>query len=107
MEPRLHRRTLLRGFGTAMALPFLEGMLPLTALAQSVKPSQRPIRMAFLFVPNGINMAHWTPEGEGALGALPHPLRRDARVATRRRFPDTHWCHRPVLSRRAVRRQKK
>ena len=69
----ISRRLLLRGAGTAMALPFLEAMLPQSALAQSGKGSA-PVRMAFLFVPNGINMAHWTPTAEGALGVLPSTL---------------------------------
>lgn len=69
----ISRRTLLRGAGTALALPYLEAMLPTTALAQSDKPGA-PVRLAFLFVPNGINMAHWTPDYEGKLAALPSTL---------------------------------
>ncbi len=61
MPDRLSRRTVLRGLGTAISLPLLEGMLPLSALAQSLKPKQPPVRMAFLFVPNGMVMEHWTP----------------------------------------------
>lgn len=72
MSNRLSRRTVLRGIGTAMALPLLEGMLPLTALAQT--PKKIPTRMAFLFVPNGVDMANWTPASEGALGSLPSIL---------------------------------
>ena len=72
MNP-ISRRMLLRGAGTAMALPYLDAMLPTTALAQSGK-SGAPLRMAFLFVPNGINMAHWTPGYDGKLGALPSTL---------------------------------
>ncbi len=52
----------------------LEAMLPLGALAQSVKPAQRPVRMAFVFVPNGMNMKQWRPAAEGALGELPATL---------------------------------
>ena len=66
------RRTFLKGVGTAIALPMLESMLPLTALAQSV--SARPNRMAFLFVPNGVNMGHWTPSTFGAGYELPYIL---------------------------------
>ena len=55
----------LRGFGTALSLPLLEAMMPLTALAQSGTKSKHPVRMAFVFVPNGINMEHWTPKAEG------------------------------------------
>ncbi len=55
-----------------MALPLLEGMLPTTALASA--PKSRTIRMAFLFVPNGINMADWTPATVGANYELPYIL---------------------------------
>jgi hypothetical protein len=70
MTEMLSRRTVLRGLGTAMALPLLEAMLPITALAQS--PAQgRATRMAFLFVPNGIHMPDWTPAADGAGFELP------------------------------------
>ncbi len=71
-EFRLDRRTFLRGVGTAMALPVMEAMLPTTALAQSAKGT-RINRMAFLFVPNGIDMQAWTPKIEGPL-ELPYTL---------------------------------
>lgn len=69
---RLSRRTLLRGVGTVMALPFLEAMAPLGVLAQSVK--KRPNRMAFIFVPNGIHMPAWRPTVEGTAFELPSTL---------------------------------
>ncbi|MGH8629217.1 MAG: DUF1552 domain-containing protein, partial [Burkholderiales bacterium] len=61
----LPRRAFLRGFGTAVALPFLDAMAPaLTALSRSdAKPV---LRLAFLYVPNGIIMKDWTPKTEGA-----------------------------------------
>src|SRR5689334_9049524 len=80
MSQRLSRRTLLRGIGTAVSLPMLEGMLPLSALAQSITPAQKPIRMGFVFVPNGVNMQHWTPPAEGALGELTNTLQPLAKV---------------------------
>ncbi len=54
-----------------MALPFLDIMAPTTALAQTVK---RPVRMAFMFVPNGVNMDFWTPGAAGAGYQLPEIL---------------------------------
>lgn len=72
MNQKIERRTLLRGAGTLLALPLLEAMMPITALAQSPKAGAK--RMAFLFVPNGANMAHWTPTGEGAGYTLPATL---------------------------------
>ncbi|MBX3119643.1 MAG: DUF1552 domain-containing protein [Fimbriimonadaceae bacterium] len=70
----LPRRTFLKGIGTAMALPLLEKMLPLTAVAQSMPTQGAPMRMAFMFVPNGINMEHWVPPVDGALTQLPYTL---------------------------------
>ena len=49
----IDRRTVLKGFGAALALPFLESMMPSGVFAASVPKS--PIRTAFIFVPNGIN----------------------------------------------------
>jgi hypothetical protein len=63
----LPRRTFLRGLGTAVSLPFLDAMVPALAPAQSTK---RPTRMAFVYVPNGIDMRNWTLNYEGPLGAL-------------------------------------
>lgn len=65
MGAPINRRTFLRGLGVSVALPYLEAMAPLSALA--VTPKAAPVRMAFLFVPNGINMTDWTPSAAGAL----------------------------------------
>lgn len=73
MREALPRRTVLKGIGTALSLPLLEAMLPLSAIAQTVDKA-RPNRMAFLFVPNGINMEHWTPRAQGAGFDLPSIL---------------------------------
>jgi hypothetical protein len=68
----LDRRTVLKGFGTAMALPVLEKMFPLTALAST--PKVRTMRSAYIFTANGASMEHWTPATPGALGELPSVL---------------------------------
>jgi hypothetical protein len=61
--------------GTAIALPWLEAMGPAAALADgSAKGSPVPKRMAFLYVPNGVHMADWTPKVVGALSGLPATL---------------------------------
>jgi len=57
------RRTFLRGLGTAVSLPMLESLLPGRAFASAAPKS--PLRMAFLFVPNGVHMPSWTPETSG------------------------------------------
>ena len=69
----LARRTFLRGLGTAVALPFLDAMSP--AFASSRLPGKTPVRMAFVYVPNGIMMNGWNPEYEGKLGELPRILK--------------------------------
>jgi Protein of unknown function (DUF1552) len=56
----LPRRTILRGMGTTLALPFLEAMLP--PLRGAVKPVHR---FQAFYVPNGMAMEYWTPKGEG------------------------------------------
>ncbi len=59
------RRAVLRGLGAAVVLPWLESLLPRTALGAAA--AKAPLRMAFLYVPNGKHMADWTPAAEGAL----------------------------------------
>jgi hypothetical protein len=71
---RVSRRTVLKGLGAAVALPWLEAMAPLQALATPA-PASAPRRLAFLYVPNGVNMAEWKPAAEGALGELPSILK--------------------------------
>ncbi|MEO8181876.1 MAG: DUF1552 domain-containing protein [Deltaproteobacteria bacterium] len=67
----LPRRSFLRGLGAAVALPFLDAMSP--ALAAAPKS---PRRLAFLYVPNGIDMANWNVEQDGRLPAeLPRVLK--------------------------------
>ncbi len=64
----ISRRTVLRGLGATVALPFMEAMVPVSALASAAKARAAipPLRMAYVFVPNGIEMNSWTPKIEGA-----------------------------------------
>jgi hypothetical protein len=76
LSGRISRRTALKGLGTAVALPLLECMLPAAGAAGAA--AKAPVRMAFLYVPNGVNMAEWRPKGEGAgfeLGSVLEPLK--------------------------------
>jgi len=70
-KKHLSRRTLLRGAGTALALPLLDAMIPAgTALAQTAA-TPKP-RFVGCFVPHGAAPGYWVPEAEGALpAALP------------------------------------
>ena len=56
----LPRRTVLRGLGTTLSLPFLEAMLP------PLRAATTPVRrfQAF-YTPNGMAMEYWTPKGAG------------------------------------------
>ncbi|MGH9147696.1 MAG: DUF1552 domain-containing protein [Vicinamibacterales bacterium] len=61
----LPRRTVLRGMGATLALPFLEAMVPaLTATAQTA--ANRPRRFGVVFVPLGERPGFWTPKTVGA-----------------------------------------
>src|SRR5262245_1151294 len=71
MARSITRRTMLRGLGAAVALPWLDAMSPVATAAPVAKS---PLRAAFLYVPNGIHMQDWTPKGEGTLGELPYIL---------------------------------
>ena len=71
----ISRRTVLRGLGTAIALPWLEGMGSLTAWAAGASPGRTaPNRMAFVYVPNGKDMSSWTPKEQGDRFTLPELL---------------------------------
>lgn len=71
----LPRRTFLKGLGTAIALPVFESMLPLRARASAAPASgSLPKRIAFVYVPNGANMADWTPKQVGPDFELPSIL---------------------------------
>jgi hypothetical protein len=76
----LSRRRFLRGLGACMALPAFESLLPsLARAAEVVAPaadsaaaaklattaSAAPLRMAFVYFPNGAIQPNWWPTGEG------------------------------------------
>jgi hypothetical protein len=68
------RRTFLRGLGTALALPWLESSLPRAAWAAGASSTAPPLRLAFLYIPNGAHMPAWTPRQDGAEFAMPASL---------------------------------
>jgi Protein of unknown function (DUF1552) len=63
MSRNIDRRTLLRGAGVTIALPWMEAMMPRVGLGAA--PKNPPMRLAFLYVPNGMHMPNWTPSKEG------------------------------------------
>lgn len=77
-QPKLSRRTLLKGVGASLGLPLLNAMMPgsgWTAPASSI-----PNRMAFVFVPNGVVVPDWTPKDFGTSWQLSPTLEPLARV---------------------------
>jgi hypothetical protein len=61
----LPRRTVLRGLGAAVALPFLEAMVPaMTASAKTV--ANPPKRFGAVFVPLGERPGYWKPDTVGS-----------------------------------------
>lgn len=73
MESRLSRRGFLRGVGACVALPALPSLVPQWARAAEVPGASAanvaatgaPLRMAFVTIPNGVNLDQWWPKGEG------------------------------------------
>jgi len=67
MNPRLSRRTMLRGLGVSMALPWMESLTaagePAVAGAAAAEP---PVRLAVLFGGNGFHSKEWWAEGAGS-----------------------------------------
>ena len=65
---RISRRTMLRGMGTAISLPLLEVM---DSPASAVEPvSNKTMRLAYLYIPNGVADGAWLPEEAGPDGEL-------------------------------------
>ena len=62
------RRTVLRGFGAALALPYLDAMAPAFVRHRTPGPVHR---FQTFYVPNGMAMPYWTPASFGAEFELP------------------------------------
>ena len=83
----LSRRTVLRGIGTAVALPLLDAMVP--ALTAVQKTAAAPVRrLGVVYHPNGVIYENWLPKGSGRdftlspiLGPL-EPFKRQLIVLT-------------------------
>jgi hypothetical protein len=60
-KKHISRRTVLRGLGVSVSLPFLDSMVP----AQTT-PKPALTRYGFVYIPHGKIMNHWTPTKTGA-----------------------------------------
>ncbi len=58
----LPRRTFLKGVGVTIGLPLLDSMTPAFARAAAAAP---PVRLAFVYAPNGVVMSDWRPKAVG------------------------------------------
>ena len=67
----LARRTLLRGLGTSLALPFLQAMAP---AARAADLGARPKRLLVFYTPNGMTMDAYRPATTGRDFVLPPTL---------------------------------
>ena len=65
MKKHLSRRTLLRGIGAAVALPVLDSMVPAIRAASTTDAGTPALRLAFTYVPNGVNFKEWNPAADG------------------------------------------
>ena len=68
---KLPRRTFLRGFGTTLALPLLESMLPARG-AVAAEKQVVPMRFLGAFVPHGVAPGHWIPQDSGPGFTFPY-----------------------------------
>jgi len=64
MSNRISRRTVLRGAGAALALPWLERMASASPATSAPTLSEPPLRSVFMYMPNGVVPEHWTPAGD-------------------------------------------
>jgi hypothetical protein len=78
MKNQMNRRTVLRGLGASIALPWMESMNVWGDDATgSKKASKAPVRVAVLFAGNGFHGKEWWARGEGKnmeLGQVLAPL---------------------------------
>ena len=93
-KKHLSRRTLLRGVGVSMALPFLESMVPAQTPLEKTAAAPRPRLCCIEMVHgsagstvDGSNKHYWSPEKDGR-GFRMDPDARAARKISR--LPDHH-----------------
>lgn len=70
----MQRRAVLKGAGTLMSLPLLNAMLPDNGL-EAAQSSAAPLRLGYVFFPNGAIMPDWTPKKEGSEYELSRTLK--------------------------------
>ena len=89
--PGVSRRLFFKGMGMCLGLPLMESLLPArlraaTAVpAPGTTPSGSPLRMAFIYFPNGANQKLWWPAAKGPASSSARRWSRWPRSRTRSR----------------------
>ncbi len=94
------RRTLLKGFGAAIALPLLDAMVPaMTAAANTVASPSRLRRLSYIYMPMGCDISRWALPGNDLSELSPTlsplaPIRQHvtaiSNLEIRNAYPGTH-----------------
>jgi len=63
-KKHISRRTVLKGAGAALALPFLEAMVPAATASAQTAATPKP-RFVGCFVPHGMAPGYWVPDKVG------------------------------------------
>ena len=72
-KKHLSRRTVLRGLGVSLSLPFLDSMVPAqTPLAKTAAAPN--VRLGLCYIPHGAVMANWTPATTGPISQMTRTL---------------------------------
>ena len=79
---RLSRRTVLRGLGSTVALPFLDSMVPALSAAARMKEVM-PRRFTVMYVAHGYSPGYWLPTTDGPDYELTMPLQPLAKFRDR------------------------
>jgi hypothetical protein len=72
MNSRIHlvdRRTLLKGVGVSLALPFLDSW----GWAAAANPAKPPVRLGFMYMPHGVIMDQFWPKSPESFLKSPPP----------------------------------
>jgi hypothetical protein len=75
--PQISRRTMLRGVGVSMALPWMESLVARSRAADGAAAGEPPVRLAVFFAGNGFHSKEWWAEGAGVemkLGRVLEPI---------------------------------
>ena len=99
-KTHLSRRTFLNGVGVALAVPFLESMVPALARGQALTAALPRTRLGCIYFPHGAIMPKWTP------GDRRRRIRADRDPATAQAVPRPDQCDQRPGVRARVRKRR-